>query len=232
MAHESGDRRPFLDERVASVDFSSVTIILLMYNTVKEQVDKIQFIGGMDTVLATVTLKSPVGTEYRPDLSFEIIQYQLAGVFTGDLDFLANFLGQQGASAKWLCMFCLDSQDKLADTFLLGGNAARFNKRKGMNSIQKCFAVYEREYLNLHESQRTKAKKETVTKELSYSITGAPLADIPLDVIAPATMHVILGITKKLYDWLVKSFAMIETPEEKKLREKQRTTSVKLSRRP
>ena len=190
-----------------------------MYNTVKQQVDKIQFVGGMDAVLSTVTLKSPVGTKYRPNLSFEIIQYQLAGVFTGDLDFLANFLGQQGASAKWLCMFCLDSQDKLADTFLLGGNAARFNKRKGMNSIQKCFAVYEREYLNKHESQRTKAKKETVAKELSYSITGAPLADIPLGVIAPATMHFILGITKKLYDWLVKLFAMIEMLEEKKLRE-------------
>ena len=73
MAHASGDRRPFLDERVASVDFSSVTIILLMYNTVKGQVDKIQFIVGMDAVLATVTLKSPVGTEYRPDLSFELI---------------------------------------------------------------------------------------------------------------------------------------------------------------
>jgi hypothetical protein len=153
---------------------------------------------------------------FLPDLSFEISQYQLAGVFTGDLDFLANFLGQQGASAKWLCMFCLASQDKLADTFLLGGNAARFNKRKGMNSIQKCFTVYEREYLKLHESQRTKTKKETVTKELSYSITGAPLADIPLDVIAPATMHVILGITKKLYDWLIKLFATLERLEEQK----------------
>ena len=138
-----------------------------MYNTVKQQVDKIKFISGLDAVLVTVTLKSPVRTVYRPGLSFEIIQYQLAGVFTGDLDFLLNFLGQQGASAKWLCMFCLASKDKLADTFILGGNAARFNKRKGMNSIQKCFAVYEREYLNLHESHRTKANKERVTKELS-----------------------------------------------------------------
>ena len=138
-----------------------------MYNKVKQQVDKMHLIGGMDAVLVTVTSKSPVGTMYRSDLLFEIIQYQLAGMFTRDLDFLANFLGQQGASAKWLCMFCLASQDKLADTFLLGGNAARFNKRKGMNSIQKCFAVYEREYLNLHESHRTKANKERVTKELS-----------------------------------------------------------------
>ena len=61
----------------------------------------------------------------------------------------------------------------MADIFLLGGNTPRFNKRKVINSIQKCFKVYEREYLNLDESQRTKATKETVTKELSYNIVGA-----------------------------------------------------------
>ena len=41
-----------------------------------------------------------------------------------------------------------------------------------------------------------KAKKQ-VTKEMSYSIAGLPLADIPLDCIALASIHIILGFAKK-----------------------------------
>ena len=161
----------------------------------------------------------------------EIVQYQLAGVFVGDLDFLANFLGQQGASAKWLCPFCLACQDRLSDCFRLGSDAPRFGKRKGMNSIPNCFATYKREYLNILEHEKTKAKREHVTKELSYSIVALPLADIPPDCIASATMHVILGVTKKIYEWLLKLFVTIEQLEEQSIKERQHTNFVRRLRR-
>ena len=107
-----------------------------MYNTDEQQFDKIKFIGNMTVFLVTLTLKSPIITDYRPETWFERIQYQLACIFAGDLDFLANFLGQQGASAKWLCMHCLASQDKSAVTFHLSYGAPRFHKQKGINSLK------------------------------------------------------------------------------------------------
>ena len=43
--------------------------------------------------------------------------------------------------------------------------------------------------------------REKVTQELTYSIIRSPLADTPLDTIAPATMHSILGLAKNMYEW-------------------------------
>ena len=67
-----------------------------------------------------------------------------------------------------------------------------------MNSHQQCFDKFKREFLDLDLTLRTKAKKEQVTQDVSYSIVGAVLADVPIDVVTMATMHVILGYTKKL----------------------------------
>ena len=51
--------------------------------------------------------------------------------------------------------------------------------------------------MDLEPRLKTKARKVNVTQDISFSIVGASLADVPLDVIVPATMHVILGLTKK-----------------------------------
>ena len=198
----------------ASVDFKTVYSVVFMYNVTKEQFDELLFVSSTGTTLSKFTLRIPISVSFNSNTSFSVLQYQLAGVFTGDLDFLANFVGHQGASAKWLCLFCLANQDNLVDTFHLGGNAPRFQQRKGVNSIQKCFEIYKREYLDLDCNLRTKSRRERVTQELTYSIVGAPLANIPLDVITPATMHVILGFTKKIYEWLVKLFSQLEYLEE------------------
>ena len=50
---------------------------------------------------------------------------------------------------------------------------------------------------------------------MSYSIVGAPLADVPPDVITRAAMHVILGLMKKILEWIFKMFAKLEALEEK-----------------
>ena len=63
---------------------------------------------------------------------------------------------------------------------------------------------------------KTKAQKVKVTQDISFSIVGAPLADVPLDVIAPATMYVILGLTENIYDWLLTMFSVLEKQKEEK----------------
>ena len=47
-------------------------------------------------------------------------------------------------------------------------------------------------------------------------MVGLPLADVPLDTIAPATMHIILGLTKKIYEYLLELFRRLEEMEEEK----------------
>ena len=111
-------------------------------------------------------------------------------------------------------MFCLAKQDELGETFRLEGRGPRFRKRKGVKSIQRCYNVFKKEFPDLDLTSRTKAKKEQATYELSCSIVGKALADIPLDVITPETMHVILGLTKKIYEWLLKLFCKLEALEE------------------
>ena len=90
-------------------------------------------------------------------------------------------------------MFYLACQGRLQ-----GSSGTMSGKRQGAWSIQKCYTFFKREYLDLPEHEKTKAKKEQVTKEMSYNIVGLPLADIPLDCIVLASMHIILGFTKNL----------------------------------
>ena len=76
--------------------------------------------------------------------------------------------------------------------------STQFPKRKGINSLYKCFEKYKLHYIDIDLTLKTKAKKEQVTQNLSYNMVGVPLMDIPLDVISPASMHVILGLTKNV----------------------------------
>ena len=83
-------------------------------------------------------------------------------------------------------------------------------------SLKNLYEIYKRQCLDLDPKLKTKAKKEQVTKDLSYSVVGLPLADVPFDVIAPATMHVILGLTKKINECLLALFSRLEEMEEEK----------------
>ena len=77
----------------------------------------------MDAVLSTLTLEISVVTTSWPETRVKLIRYQLAGVFAGDLEFLANFAGQQDASAKWLFICCTASaslKEKNIDAFTNG----------------------------------------------------------------------------------------------------------------
>ena len=51
---------------------------------------------------------------------------------------------------------------------------------------------------------------------MSHSVVGEALADIPLDVVSKATMHVILGLAKKFYEWKLKLSARLVELEERR----------------
>ena len=88
-----------LEHRVAKVDFTQVGAILLMYR-VKQCVDKIRFKDEINQTLAQLTLKIPLACDPHLTMQFTMIHYLLAGIFVGDLDFLAHFFGHHGVSAK------------------------------------------------------------------------------------------------------------------------------------
>jgi len=49
---------------------------------------------------------------------------------------------------------------------------------------------------------------------MTESIVGKIWADIPLDCTTPATMHVVLGFTKKIVDYILALFSKLESLEE------------------
>jgi len=84
--------------------------------------------------------------------SVEIDQILVAGVFTEDLDFLAKFLGHQGTSANWLCVFCLTMHVLFKNTFTSVGTAPRFEKHS-INSIIAMYQMYQEQFLSLPKNQ-------------------------------------------------------------------------------
>ena len=79
--------------------------------------------------------------------------------------------------------------------------------------------------------QKNTSKKANMRQEQSHSVVDTPLADIPLDVMAPSTMHLILGFTKKIYKVSYWNCVCGSKHWRNNKPKKQHTTSNKLSRR-
>lgn len=73
-----------------------------------------------------------------------------------------------------------------------------------------------------HNNALFRARIKTGRKWLAHlpGSTAKALMDIPLDVISPSSMHVILGWTKKLVEWMMTLFSKIESLEEEKTKGK------------
>ena len=115
-----------------------------MYNTEDNTIDEINFVDEDNVSLDKLTLNVSIPCQYEEAAQHQVAQYLMAGVLTGDLDFLSNFLGHQGASSKWLCFYCLACLDRLEENFEFKGEAPRFPKRKGVNSLRACYKRYKR----------------------------------------------------------------------------------------
>ena len=130
--------------------------------------DKIGFVDSSEKIVGTLTLNNPIDfccKDGGDPPEFNIYRYLLSGIFTGDLEFLSHFLGHQGASARWLCMFCLARQNELHTAFCLAGDAPRFPKRQGPASMKELYNIYKCKYLDLDPKLKTNATKEQATLE-------------------------------------------------------------------
>ena len=112
-----------MSNRVATLNVTEVPSIQVMYNTTYKEFDGVLFLdcNGLKLGVAYFRDTIPCGDPEVQKPSIEIDQILVAGVFTADLDFLAKFLGHQGASATWLCVFCLAMHAQLKITFTSAG---------------------------------------------------------------------------------------------------------------
>ena len=126
------DREPspananFENQITTRVDFSVAKAILLMYNTEDNTIDEINFVDEDDVSLDKLTLNVLIPCQHEEAAQHQVTQFLMAGVLTGDLDFLSKFLGHKGASSKWLCFSCLTCLDRPKETFEFKGKAPRF----------------------------------------------------------------------------------------------------------
>ena len=112
----------------------------------------------------------------------------MVSVFAADLELLSKFVGHQGASAKFLCMFCDAIKLRIRLVFVNQGIRTSFNKRT-LAKIQE------------DGTNDKKKMRPHITQNLTNSIVGLPLANVePDEDCSPATVHVLLGITP----WLVR----------------------------
>ena len=104
---------------------------LLMFNNKVHTFDKVAFEDTNKKIVGSFTLANGIAWASLSQPEPELRHYLLAGLFTGDLDFLSLFLGHQGASAKRLCILGLALQAEIGLPYQVEGRKIRFDKRKG-----------------------------------------------------------------------------------------------------
>ena len=138
----------------------------------------------------------------------------LAAVFTADLEFLSKFLGHQGASAKFLCMFCLAIKQRLPEVFQLRGLRSERFRQRSIEMLLADAAKYEEMMSKLTDSDKKKARP-TITKAHTHSIVAFPMVKVDLDDCSDATTHVMLGITVWIVRIVRESYRSVEVLEAK-----------------
>ena len=178
------------------IDFSDVESVRLRYNSSSATIDGVAYFGRTKEVLATSYFQSPIACSRNDAMKSCVNQILVAGVFTADLEFLSCFFGHQGASALFPCLFCFIKLRNMCDVFNNG--SVSFQERT-FKDIESDAATFNQKYtvLSLTEKNKSKARAK-VTQQHTNSIVHAPMADVPLDCVSRADMHVDLGFTKAL----------------------------------
>ena len=80
-------------------------------------------------------------------------------------------------------------------------------------SLLQDYQAYKKEFLSMWLSGQTKKAHANVTQNYAHSVVNHLLADIPLECVTKATMHVILGITRTFVDWTFLLYNQLEKME-------------------
>ena len=171
------------------VDVDKVHSMAWLKDMSSNKVHGLVFKNDQGVEVARVFFPEPM-TENR--IQPHIRQLLLIGIFTADLEFLSKFLGHQGASAKFMCMFCLACKSDVESAFLT--ELEKCYTKRSMKQMFAWASDYKERMAGFRASQK-KNRKSGVTIGHTFSVVDEPMSDGDLDSFAKATMHVILGMT-------------------------------------
>ena len=120
---------------------------------------------------------------------------------------ISTFIGHQGASSTWPCIWKLIKLRQLGDMWKESRDTYA---SRTTEDIKKWAKIYDDKFGSLDEDAQKKANRSRVTQNDTYSIIYAMLADIPFDTILFAVLHVRLGFTKTLVNFVFDFFQCVE----------------------
>jgi hypothetical protein len=96
---------PAFEDRVANVDVSKIESMKYMHNTLAKTIDGIVFVGANDDAVIGRSIFVESLPCKETDIWALFQQYLVIGMFTVNLEFLSKFIGHQGVSSKYFCVF-------------------------------------------------------------------------------------------------------------------------------
>ena len=117
-------------------------------------------------------------------------QYKLCSVLGGDIEFLNKVVGLQGCSATYPCYHC----------------QIQLKTLRGRESVMACGPLRTRDKAKAQLDcvrQENNRKRQKIAARTNGSQVNPPLIPVNFDKILMAPLHIILGITKKIWDNLI-----------------------------
>ena len=167
----------------------------------------LSFFDTANVCLATAMFLSPISYSHHNTAPMMMEQYIAVGVFTADILFLSTFLGHMGSTAKYPCVFCLATLQSMKTIF----DSDEVYPERLLGLILESYEEYKKEYLDKPEEEQTKKLRERVTQTLTDIIFLPVLANIHMDCITRAVMHVLLGFTRVLVQIIMNFMLKVES---------------------
>jgi len=191
---------------IVSVDFSIVDKVMVLKKD--KALIGLSFFNSAGECIKSVHFRQSIEVNNPDTVPLKSRQYVNAGVFTADMDMLSTFIGHQGACATWPCIWKLIRLSELKQMW--EEERDRGYMRRSPQRIKKWAKLFHDEFESLAEYLQVKKTKTKLTQTKTYSIIRDMLADIPFDTILFATLHVRLGVTKSLVNFLFDFFQCVE----------------------
>ena len=193
---------------IVALDFSLVDSVRVLHKD-RKTVLGLSFFDSSNGCIATSFFREPMKIEHLSidTVSLELQQIQMGGVFSIDLAFLSTFQGHQGASSKSPCNFCLA---KLAHMKMIFHPDCPNHELRTAESTLEDGATFKRLFEDLPVRDQTKALRTSVSQNLSHSIIQKLMAKFPFECILKALLHVRLGISRSVLDWIFDFYMKIE----------------------
>ena len=131
--------------------------------------------------------------------SIKVTQKKVRSTLSGDIEFLCNVLGHQGCSSSFPCYLCLTKLSNLR------------TDRNGELCELRTIEQMDRQASIVEAAESVKKMKDLARS--NNSIIGKRLFKVSLSQVVLPILHIILGVTKKLFDVLVEEIQELDGTE-------------------